>query len=94
MIYGGGPQSQAGVHAMVSAGIGGGVPIYVHENNGAALIILLGLWAGVQLFMYARARRARGAFIDEKIGEFTLNGAGGFLFGLLLTSILLVVIGK
>ncbi|HEY1790374.1 MAG TPA: hypothetical protein VGJ73_19665 [Verrucomicrobiae bacterium] len=89
-----GPQTPTGFHAFFSTGVGGGVPLYVHANNGAALIILLGLWVGLQLFMYARARRARGIFIDERFGEFAWIGAGGFLFGLLLSSTLLVVIGK
>lgn len=94
MISSRGPRTATGFHVFYSTGVGGGVPIYAHENNGIALVILLGLWGGLQLFMFARARGARGVFIDEKIGEFFINGAGGFLFGLLISSTLFVVIGK
>jgi hypothetical protein len=89
-----GPQTAAGFHAIYSVCVGASVPLYVRENNGTALVILLGLWVGLQLFMYARARRARGVFIDEKFGEFALIGAGGFSAGLLFISTLLAVIGK
>ena len=88
-----GPSTPAAFHAFFSTGVGAGVPICVHQHNRAGLIILLGLWAGLQLFMHARARHARGVFIDEKVGEFALSGAGGFLFGLLFTSIIFVVVG-
>jgi hypothetical protein len=95
MIYsGGGPRTPASFHIFFSTGVGGGVPIYAHENNGMALIILLGLWAGLHLFMYVRSRRARGIFIDERFGEFAMNGAGGFLFGLLFVSTMMAVIGE
>jgi hypothetical protein len=91
---GSGPRTPASFHIFFSAGVGGGVPIYAHENNGTALILLLGLWVGLHLFMYVRSRRARGIFIDERFGEFAMNGVGAFLFGLLLTSTVMVVIGK
>jgi hypothetical protein len=94
MITGRGPQTASGFHVIYSVCVGGGVPVYVRENNGAALIILLGLWVGLQLFMYARGRSARGVFIDEKFGEFALIGAGGFSIGLLFISTVLVVVGK
>ena len=88
------PSSPAAFHAFFSTGVGVGVPICAHEHNGAGVIILLGLWAGMHLFIHARARLARGVFIDEKAGEFTATGIGGFLFGLLFVSIIFVVIGK
>ena len=89
-----GPSTPAAFHAFFSTGVGAGIPICAHEHNVAGLIILAGLWAGTHLFMHARARLARGVFIDEKISEFYFTGAGGFLFGLLFTSIIFVVVGK
>ena len=95
MIYSGrGPSTTSGFHAFFCAGARGGVPILAHEHKGIILAALLGLWAGMQLFMHLRARRARGRFIDEKIGEFDASGIGGFSFGLFLSSIILVVVGK
>ena len=89
-----GPSTPAAFHAFFSTGVGCGIPICAHEHNGAGLVILPGLWVGMHLFIHVRARLARGVFIDEKAGEFFLSGAGGFLFGLLFTSIIFVVIGK
>jgi hypothetical protein len=89
-----GPATPAAFHAFFSTGVGAGIPICAHEHNGAGVIILLGLWAGMHLFMHARARLARGVFIDEKASEFYVIGACGFLFGLLFSSIIFVVIGK
>lgn len=94
MISGRGPSTASGFHAFFSAAAGGGVPILAHEHKGIMLAMLLGLWAAMQLFMHVRARRARGRFIDEKIGEFDATGIGGFSFGLFLSSIFLVVVGK
>ena len=76
---------------MFSTGVGGWLPVFVHRNNWTALLGLIGLWAGIQIFMHLRARQARGVFIDEEIELFSWPGMGGFLAGLLLVSTYLVV---
>lgn len=90
-VSGQGPQTPTGLHAYFSIGVGGGVPISIHEHKGIMLFALLGLWVGMHLFMHVRGQRARGVFIDEKVGEFDAGGIGGFLLGLLLTSIYFAV---
>ena len=78
---------------MFSTGVGVLVPICAHEHKLTALVLLVGLWAGVQVFMVMRARRARGVFIDEEIELFSWFGTAGFLAGLLLVSTYLVMLG-
>lgn len=94
MVYGRGPQTPSGFHGMVSTGVGAGVPICAHEHKTVAFILLIVLWVAIQLFMHARARLARGVFIDEEVGSFTWFGAAGFLAGLLFVSTFFVVFGQ
>ena len=57
---------------MFSTGVGVLVPICAHEHKPIALVLLVGLWVGIQAFMVMRARCARGVFIDEEIELFLL----------------------
>ena len=93
MVSGRGPRTPAGFHPLFSTAVGAGVPMYVHDHKSVALILLVGLWVGMNVFMYARARLARGVFIDEKFEEFAWFGVAGFLAGLLFVSTFQVVFG-
>jgi hypothetical protein len=93
MVGSRGPKTPAGFHALFSTGVGVLVPICAHEHKLIALILLVGLWVGVQVFMLVRARQARGVFIDEEIELFSWLGTSGFLAGLLLVSTYLVMLG-
>jgi hypothetical protein len=88
-----GPRTPSEFHALFSTGVGAGVPVCIHQHNTVALVLLNGLWVGIQIFMHLRARRARGVFIDEEIELFSWLGAAGFLAGLLFVSTYYVVFG-
>jgi hypothetical protein len=90
MFVGRGPRTASEFHAIISAFVGGGLPACAHEQDGAALAILLGAWAALQLFIFIRTRRGDGIYLDERGREFAATGIGGFFFGLLSVAIVLV----
>jgi hypothetical protein len=93
MVSGRGPKTPSGFHFMVSAGVGVWLPACVHRNDTLSLLLLIGLWVGIQVFMHWRAHRARGVFWDEEIELFSWFGAAGFLAGLFMASTFLTVFG-
>lgn len=87
------PQTPAPFHGFISLAVGGWVPVCAHRQQMAALVLLLGLWVGFQIFMHVRARQARGVFIDEEVELFSWFGAAGFLGGLSIVSSYFVIYG-
>jgi hypothetical protein len=87
------PPRPSDLHALFSLALGALVPRCLHRHELAALALALVIWAGSQSFIYLRARRARGVFLDEERELFAWFGIACFLGGLLFVSTYYVVVG-